>query len=113
MSDSLGLDPKISPTAPEAPGGLRLRDPHQPAGWFYQLAYNSFRIWGNFYLRFETVHGERLPATGPVLIAPTHTSYLDPPLVGSHLPRPAYYLARETLFRIPILGLMLRNLHVY
>src|SRR5262245_2439835 len=84
-----------------------------PPGWFYSLVWNSARIWSDWYFQLEVVHEERLPPAGPCLIAPTHTSYLDPPLVGSHLKRPMCYMARETLFKIPILGVMLRNLHTY
>src|SRR5207302_4314888 len=41
--------------------------------------------------------------------ASNHASYLDPPLVGAGIHRDINYLARESLFRFPIVGWVLRN----
>jgi 1-acyl-sn-glycerol-3-phosphate acyltransferase len=42
--------------------------------------------------------------TGGMLIASNHESFFDPVLVGMGLPVPIYYLARRTLFRVPVFG---------
>ena len=39
---------------------------------------------------------------GPLILAPNHASYFDPPAVGCNVPRVTYYLARHTLFAPPI-----------
>ena len=44
---------------------------------------------------------ESLPP-GPLILAPNHASYFDPPAVGCNVPRVTYYLARHTLFAPPI-----------
>ena len=49
------------------------------------------------------------PPDGPVILASNHASFLDPPLVGSGLRRPINYLARESLFRFPGIGALLRS----
>lgn len=41
---------------------------------------------------------ERIPRTGPLIVAPTHESFLDPMIVGAFLPRGLRYMARRTLF---------------
>jgi 1-acyl-sn-glycerol-3-phosphate acyltransferase len=41
---------------------------------------------------------ERIPRTGPLIVAPTHESFLDPLMVGAYLPRTLRYMARRTLF---------------
>lgn len=41
-------------------------------------------------------------------MASNHASFLDPPLVGSSLKRDLHYLARASLFRVPLLGAILR-----
>jgi 1-acyl-sn-glycerol-3-phosphate acyltransferase len=41
---------------------------------------------------------ERIPATGALIVAPTHESFLDPLVVGCYLPRGMRYMARRTLF---------------
>jgi 1-acyl-sn-glycerol-3-phosphate acyltransferase len=46
-----------------------------------------------------------------VILAANHASFLDPPLVGACLPRAVSYLARETLFRFPAAGWVLRKWH--
>jgi 1-acyl-sn-glycerol-3-phosphate acyltransferase len=50
---------------------------------------------------------ENVPAEGGVIIASNHISYLDPPLLGSVLPRVATFMARKGLFDIPVLGRMI------
>jgi 1-acyl-sn-glycerol-3-phosphate acyltransferase len=52
-----------------------------------------------------------VPLTGPVILAANHASFLDPPLVGSGLPRAINYLARDTLFKYPGLGATLRSVN--
>jgi 1-acyl-sn-glycerol-3-phosphate acyltransferase len=41
---------------------------------------------------------ERIPRTGPIIVAATHESFLDPLVVGAYLPRRMRYMARRTLF---------------
>ena len=48
--------------------------------------------------------------SGSVLVACNHVSALDPPLVGSSLPFQLSFIAKEELFRVPILGQTIRNL---
>ncbi len=60
------------------------------------------------YFRWRVFNPERVPLTGPVILASNHASYLDPMLIGAALHRGINYLAREDLFRFPILGWVLR-----
>lgn len=41
-----------------------------------------------------------------------HQSFLDPLLIGLPLHRPVSYLARDSLFRVPVIGWILRNTYV-
>lgn len=61
--------------------------------------------------RLEVRGREHVPATGPLLIVSNHVSLLDPPLVGGAAPRELYFLAKEELFRIPLLGRFIRGLN--
>lgn len=61
------------------------------------------------YFRAEWFNAERVPATGSVIFASNHASILDPPLVGTGLDRGISYLARESIFRFPVVGWILRN----
>jgi 1-acyl-sn-glycerol-3-phosphate acyltransferase len=50
------------------------------------------------------VHGaENVPAKGPLVIVSNHASYFDPPLLSCAVRRPVAFMAKEELFRIPIL----------
>jgi 1-acyl-sn-glycerol-3-phosphate acyltransferase len=66
-----------------------------------------------FRIRFHRAENVPLLRDGRgVILAPNHTSYLDPPAAGLCLARPVTYLAKEYLFRIPVLGWFLGSLGV-
>ena len=62
---------------------------------------------------YRVVGAERIPATGPLIIACNHVSYLDPPALGVGVPRPVAYMAKSELFRIPVLGPLIRALGAF
>jgi 1-acyl-sn-glycerol-3-phosphate acyltransferase len=74
----------------------------------YRAAWLLLRVFFGLYLRWRVYNPERVPRTGPVILAANHASFLDPPLVGTALPRGIHYLARESLFRFPVIGTVLR-----
>lgn len=62
-----------------------------------------------FYRRIETIHAERIPATGPVVIAANHHNALvDAMLIVASVPRRITPLAKAPLFRHPLIGPFLR-----
>lgn len=61
--------------------------------------------------RLEVRGREHVPATGPVLVVSNHVSVLDPPFVGGACPRELYFLAKEELFAVPLLGRLIRALN--
>lgn len=77
--------------------------------WSYRLGWLFFRTLYTVYFRWRVLNVERVPLMGGVILAANHASFIDPPLVGSALPRPINYLARETLFRFPVVGAVLRS----
>src|ERR1039457_4538485 len=75
----------------------------------YHLGWIGFRALYRIYFRWRVFNAERVPQTGAVILASNHASFLDPPLVGSGVHRPINYLARESLFRFPGIGALLRS----
>lgn len=67
-----------------------------------------FAVW----LRYRARGLERLPASGGGLLLANHQSFLDPLLVGLPLHRTISYLARDSLFRVPVIGWILRKTYV-
>ena len=75
----------------------------------YQIGWTFYRLLFSTYFRWRVFHPERVPVSGPVILASNHASFLDPPLVGSGVKRALNYLARATLFRYPGVGAILRQ----
>src|SRR5215468_1864745 len=75
----------------------------------YFLGWTGYRAFYKFYCGWKVYNAERVPVQGSVILASNHASYLDPPLVGSGLKRGINYLAREDLFRFPVLGWVLHQ----
>jgi 1-acyl-sn-glycerol-3-phosphate acyltransferase len=62
-----------------------------------------------FFRRIETSNVERVPVTGPLIFVLNHPNGLiDPALVFCALPRRVSFLAKSTLFRLPVLGYLMR-----
>ena len=74
-----------------------------PAVWLIGRAY--------FGVRFEGV--ENIPKAGPLIIAPNHVTYVDPPLVTLAVRRPVYFMAWSRLFDVPLLGRLIRFLRAF
>ncbi|MGC4117813.1 MAG: 1-acyl-sn-glycerol-3-phosphate acyltransferase [Myxococcales bacterium] len=64
-----------------------------------------------FFRRLEIHGAQKLPATGPAVVVLNHPSGLiDPLFVLALLPRPASFLAKAPLFRIPVVSFFVRAL---
>jgi 1-acyl-sn-glycerol-3-phosphate acyltransferase len=74
----------------------------------YRISWWVFRLAFATYFRWRVYNPERVPLAGPVVLAANHASILDPPAIGAALKRALNYLARDTLFSVPVLGWLLR-----
>src|ERR1041385_4648269 len=77
--------------------------------FLYRCGWLFFRALLLTWLRWRHFNEERVPRTGSVILASNHASILDPPVVGSALHRQINYLARASLFEIPVVGWLFRN----
>jgi 1-acyl-sn-glycerol-3-phosphate acyltransferase len=75
----------------------------------YRIGWTLFRAVYAMYFRWRVFGAENVPLSGGVILASNHASFLDPPLVGAGLRRDINYLARESLFRYPGIGSLLRS----
>ena len=76
--------------------------------WFHIVRFFSLTFF-KFFHSFRTSGTDNLPP-GPLILAPNHASYLDPPATGCGLFRVTYYLARHTLFKPPIASWLLPSI---
>ena len=77
--------------------------------WWYNLAHVFVRTVGRLYFGLRSAGQENIPATGPVLLIANHQSNGDPLLIGCCISRRLNFVARETLFQIPVLGWLIRS----
>lgn len=68
-------------------------------------------IRGMFRIRFEG--SENMPAGGPVILCSNHRSDIDPVLLAAVLPRNMFFMAKASLFKIPLFNLLIRSLGAF
>ncbi len=79
----------------------------------YYLGRALFRAVFQVLCRWEVEGRENVPSSGGLILAPNHLSYLDPPLAGSAVRRPVYFMAKRELFSVPVLGWLIRRTHAF
>lgn len=62
-----------------------------------------FKIVYGWYYGVTIIGRENVPKEGALIIAPNHKSNNDPPICGMALPRHVSFMAKEELFRNPIM----------
>ena len=61
-----------------------------------------------------TVYGaENIPKEGPVILASNHAAHMDPPYLSQIMDRQLHMMAKEELFKVPILGRYIRALAAF
>lgn len=68
----------------------------------YRFIKGTFHVPMDWLMRINVRGAENVPATGPVILAVNHLSWADPIAMGVALKRPAFYLAKEGVFRHPL-----------
>jgi 1-acyl-sn-glycerol-3-phosphate acyltransferase len=67
--------------------------------WVYALFHYLSVVVYDMFFRGEVVGLENLPKSGAFLIAANHSSHLDPPVIGSQVPRQMCFFARKSLWK--------------
>lgn len=60
------------------------------------------------YGRVTVVGVERVPRRGPLIVVSNHLNDADPGIIATRMPRRIVFMTKVELFRIPVLGTMLR-----
>lgn len=80
--------------------------------WPYWLVYTCARLFFRLFFRLR-VEGLEYFRPGPGIIAANHVSLYDPEVVSISCPEEVHFLAKESLFRIPLLGRLIRVLNAH
>ncbi|MEW5924466.1 MAG: lysophospholipid acyltransferase family protein, partial [Candidatus Zixiibacteriota bacterium] len=56
---------------------------------------------------------ENIPDEGAFILASNHISLSDPPMLATSLMRPIHFMAKRELFKIAVLGPVIRNLNAH
>ena len=63
--------------------------------------------------RIKVIGAENFPKEGGVLLCTNHIDNVDPPVVGSTCPRPVHFMAKEELFKMPLLKSILPQVNAF
>lgn len=66
-----------------------------------------------FFGRISSIGRKNVPKKGPVILAPNHISYVDPPATGCGIYRPVRFMAKTELFEIPVLGKLIAGVGAF
>ncbi|MCP9775325.1 1-acyl-sn-glycerol-3-phosphate acyltransferase [Cyanobium sp. WAJ14-Wanaka] len=101
---------------------LRRRKPAEPPGLLsnpkpsltyrlisYLLVFPVYRL----LFRGRTLGNAQVPMDGALVVVANHGSHLDPPLLGHALGRPVAFMAKAELFKVPLLGRIIRACGAY
>ncbi|MDR0977765.1 MAG: 1-acyl-sn-glycerol-3-phosphate acyltransferase [Endomicrobium sp.] len=72
-----------------------------------------FRILFKSFYRWHIEGTENIPRSKGAIIAPNHISFFDPPLTGSAMKRPLYFMAKKELFDIPVFGWIIKRTNAF
>jgi 1-acyl-sn-glycerol-3-phosphate acyltransferase len=76
----------------------RTRDPD----WVYELTRILMSLYAWTFFRTRGIDPEKVPASGPVILAPNHFSFLDHFFLGISLRRKVRFMAKSQLFARPM-----------
>ncbi|MDR1418583.1 MAG: 1-acyl-sn-glycerol-3-phosphate acyltransferase [Endomicrobium sp.] len=81
--------------------------------FLFLVGRQMFRIMFKLFYRWDIKGVENIPKEGGAIIAPNHTSFFDPPLTGSAMKRPLYFMAKKELFDVPIFGWIIKRTNAF
>ena len=79
----------------------------------YLIGKTLSRVVCRLFGRWKVTGRENVPMKDGVLLCGNHTSYIDPPALGAGCPRPVHFMAKEPLFRVPVLGFLIKGVGAF
>src|SRR5437016_3713099 len=98
MRDQVYKDPRPAAQFARFHQRARTREPD----WVYGVVRVLTTLYGVIAFRTRAVGSELVPASGPVILAPNHFSFMDHFFVGMFTRRRVRFMAKSQLFRRPM-----------
>jgi 1-acyl-sn-glycerol-3-phosphate acyltransferase len=76
----------------------RTRDPN----WEYDVVRIATTLYGLAFFRARCISAEKVPSSGPVILAPNHFSFMDHFFLGMGIRRKVRFMAKSQLFTRPM-----------
>lgn len=80
---------------------------------FYNFAFIVCNAFVKVVFKFRAEGVENLPQTGGYILCSNHRSYLDPIFLGVKVKRRLAFMAKEELFRVKVLGPIIKKLGAF
>lgn len=93
--------------------GMRDREPVTSLFLYRALKWIVIKPIMTGYFRFRSEGLEHIPRRGPFVVVSNHASNVDPPILACGVNRPLAFMAKEELFRVPILKDIIRTYGAY
>ncbi len=81
--------------------------------WLYKFGKSLCSIYFKSQYKIEVLGTENIPKDGGVLLCSNHISNNDPPLVGVTCPRDISFMAKEELFRMPVIKSIMHGIRAF
>lgn len=97
---------------PDRPLPAAAKRHRERRGWFILAAVATLPLMSAL-VKYTFIDEQKLPATGAFVLAPNHYTNIDPVVIGVamyRLGRNPRFLAKSSLFRIPVIGFFLTKL---
>ncbi len=92
---------------------MRDREPFASLILYHLLKWLVVSPLFHIYFRGRIYGAEKVPQTGPLLLVCNHASDVDPPITANCARRPVSFMAKEELFRVPVLSPAIRLYGAY
>ncbi|MGB3138366.1 MAG: lysophospholipid acyltransferase family protein [Nodosilinea sp.] len=81
--------------------------------WYHLFKWTVVSPMLGLYFRGRVYGTDQVPKTGPLIVVANHASDFDPPLLSAAVRRPVSYMAKEELFKVPVLNQAIRLYGAY
>ena len=92
---------------------MRQREPRISLALYHLFKWSVVSPVLHLYFRGQIYGADQVPLQGGLIVVANHASDFDPPIVSNCVGRPVSYMAKEELFKVPVLRQAIRAYGAY